>query len=102
MKIIILVMSIVCVLIGCAGSCITLEGTYKDYKGGLTWCKDAQTSATLDRDVLKNDDGTKAIIVDESELKKINSALDATVSIKSENLKESELEKYKRLISKIK
>ena len=62
-------------LFGCAGSCISLEGSYKDYKGGLTWCQDAKTSAEAQRDVLQNDSGEKAIILTEQEAATITTAI---------------------------
>ena len=90
---------IVCAtLLGCAGSCITLGGTYKDAKGEITWCKDKQVSNDLGRDVLQNDSGEKAIILPESELKLINDKLDGEVAIKG--IGESEIQRYQKIVKK--
>ena len=74
---------------GCAGSCITLGGTYKDAKGEITWCKDASASNDVGRDVLvNNDDGEKAIIVTESEMQKINEQLNDVPAVKAKKITE--------------
>lgn len=68
---------IVCAtLFGCAGSCITLGGTYKDAKGEITWCKDAGASVDVGRDVLKNNDTKEqAILLTDKEAATITNAI---------------------------
>lgn len=76
------------VLAGCNG-CLTVAGGYKDFDGSVTWCKDAQTTTGVGRDVLvNNDDGEKAIIVTETEMQKINEQLNDVPAVKAKKITE--------------
>lgn len=82
--------------IGCAGQCIKIEGAYKDYKGGLTWCLDKPIEG---RDTLKDENsGEKAIIIPESELETINKALQPQIKALGLDKKRTPIEEYLHLI----
>lgn len=52
---------------GCAGHCLTLEGGYQEWNGGLTWCVDKAQSQAANQPVVKNEAGLSAILVSEQE-----------------------------------
>ena len=83
-------------LAGCAGQCIKVEGAYKDYKGGLTWCLDKPVEG---RDTLKDEvSGEKALIIPESELEELNKLLQPQIKATGLNKSRSPIEEYLHLI----
>ena len=94
---------------GCVGGCITLDGTYKEFGGGITWCPDKTASQSAQRPVLTNDGGESVTIVTEEEAQQISRVLEEkvatanTASISSFSKKEIPiLDKFSDLVRKIK
>lgn len=76
-KFLVLVVMIVSIaLMGCQSGCLSLTGSYKDAAGTITWCKDQASTQALQRPVLVDGDGERALIITESEMKKLNDKID--------------------------
>jgi len=58
---------VVLILSGCAGNCISIDGTYKEWSGGFTWCLDSNQSTAAGRPVLQNETQQSATIINEAE-----------------------------------
>ena len=93
-KFLILVVMIVSIaLVGCQSGCMSVTGGYEDATGTITWCKDLPSSQAVQRTVLVEEDGERALIVTESEMKKINDKIDS-VTAKFISKKETVLETF--------
>ena len=66
--------------VSCQSGCLSVTGGYKDATGTITWCKDQASTQTLQRPVLVDSDGERALILTESEMKKINEKIDTVTS----------------------
>lgn len=64
-------------LSGCAGHCLSIDGTYKDWSGGFTWCVDSKQSDESGRVVLQNENQQSATLINESEAIAISEKLSA-------------------------
>jgi hypothetical protein len=71
----IIFMIVVVMIMGCSGQCIKVEGGYKEFKGGLTWCLDKELTAETGRETLKSDTGEAGIVIPEVELDVILNSL---------------------------
>ncbi len=61
---------------GCQSGCLSVTGGYKDATGTITWCKDQASTQALQRPVLVDSDGERALILTETEMKKLNDKID--------------------------
>ena len=76
-KFLVLVAMIVSIaLMGCQSGCLSLTGSYKDATETITWCKDQTSTQALNRPVLVDSDGERALIITETEMKKLNDKID--------------------------
>lgn len=74
-------------LIGCEGQCFTLDGTYKDWSGGFTWCLDGAKSEEAGRPVVTNEVQQSATLINEAEAIAITEKLtQVTPSMKASSL----------------
>ena len=87
------IITVVSVLVGCQSGCLSVTGGYEDATGTITWCKDLPSSQAVQRTVLVEEDGERALIVTESEMKKINDKIDS-VTAKFISKKETVLETF--------
>lgn len=88
------------ILSGCAGTCITVGGTYKEWSGGFTWCLDSKQSADAGRPVLQNNAEQSVTLINEAEAiaitEKLAQASGKAVAKSSSNF--AELHKFLREI----
>lgn len=68
---------VVVVLSGCQGHCFSLDGTYKEWSGGFTWCLDSTQSDSAGRVVLQNETKQSATLINEAEAIAITEKLTA-------------------------
>lgn len=64
-------------IIGCNGYCLTVDGTYKEISGGITYCVDQQKTAAVSRLILTNEKNDSAILVTDKEVQILNEELAA-------------------------
>lgn len=86
-------------LIGCQSGCLSVTGGYKDATGTITWCKDQASTQALQRPVLVDGGGERALIITESEMKKLNDKIDKVTPAflsKKESVIEAFLEKLNK------
>ena len=94
---------VVLALSGCAGNCISIDGKYKDWSGGFTWCVDDTKSADASRVVLSNGETQLATLINEKEAieitEKLSQVTGGTASVKASSVSNfAEFNKYLRLI----
>lgn len=53
---------------GCNGHCLTLDGTYKEWSGGFTWCIDQTQSQSSGLPVVQSEAGERAILLQEKDV----------------------------------
>lgn len=78
-----IIISAIAVLIfsGCQGHCFTLDGTYKEWSGGFTWCVDSTQSDASGRVVLQNETNQSATLINEAEAIAITEKLSAVSGV---------------------
>lgn len=85
---------------GCEGHCITVDGTYKDWSGGFTWCLDSNQSASAGRTVLTNETQQSATLINEKEAIAITEKL-AQVSSSMKIKSGSNFEEFNKFLKEI-
>lgn len=87
-------------LVGCEGHCITVDGSYKDWSGGFTWCLDSNQSTSAGRAVLTNDAQQSATLINEKEAIAITEKL-AQVSSSMKIKSGSNFEEFNKFLKEI-
>lgn len=59
--------AVILTISGCQGHCFSLDGTYKEWSGGFTWCLDGTQSDAAGRVVLQNEVKQSATLINEAE-----------------------------------
>lgn len=74
---------------GCNGHCLTLDGTYKEWSGGFTWCVDKNQSQSSGLPVVQSDTGEKAVLLQEKDVVLITEILAKNEQQSSDGIKTS-------------